>query len=160
MREKFYKKIDNKYIKIIPDDIGDMINEMVLAIWFMDDGNTDWGYRNGKKKYENSLPQCKISSESFSLSDNINLQKTLLEKYNINSNISFRDIKNSLKPYIRIDCKTSPRLIEIIKNFTTPDLLYKVDISEYLIHKERIYDAEKIANLFIQKHNIPRINTY
>jgi len=153
MRDKFYKTINGKYVKMVPDDIADMINETVLAVWFMDDGSTDWMYRNGIKEYEKAQPQCKISSESFTLDENIKLQKCL-KKYGINSNIRFRDTINLIQPYIRVDCESSSRFMNLIKSKITNDLLYKVNEKEYLIHKDKTYDIEKISNDFIKTHKI------
>ncbi len=153
MRNKFYNEINGNYIKIVPDDIEDMINETVLAVWFMDDGHTYWEYQNGSKKYENSQPHCKFSSESFTLEDNIKLQK-VLGKYGINSHIRFRTKNPQTKPYIRIDCKTFPIFVNIVKSKISNDLLYKINEKEYLLHKNRTYDIEKISNDFIQSHNI------
>ena len=158
MREKFYKKINNKWIKIIPDDIENLINEKVLAIWFMDDGHTDWLYRNGIKKYANALPQCKFSSESFSFEENMKL-KDILKSYSIDCNISFRDHIQKINPYIRITCKSSVVFRMLIKPFVQPELLYKVDEKEYLEYRLKIFDKELIAKNFADKHNI-KIKNY
>jgi hypothetical protein len=72
MRNKFYKEINGKWTKVIPNDIADMINEQVLAIWFMDDGTTDWMYRNGEKEWENARPMIQLCTDSFS-EDNLNI---------------------------------------------------------------------------------------
>ena len=127
MRNKFYKQIDGKWTKVIPNDIGDMINKRVLAVWFMDDGCTDWGYRNGKKEWANAKPQCKISSESFTMEENLMLKKILEEKYNLVTNVRFKESKNNEKPYLRFLCESSVKLINITKKFSTSDLLYKFE---------------------------------
>ena len=44
----------------------------------MDDGCTDWGYRNGIKPNKGTKPQCKICSESFTLEENKKLSEILL----------------------------------------------------------------------------------
>jgi len=155
MREKFYKKINGEWVKIIPDDIENMLSDMALAIWFMDDGNTDWTYRNGIKQYQLALPQCKISSESFSLEDNIRLQSFLSIKHGLNSNISFKNRGNNIKqPYLRIDCESSVKLINLVKQFATEDMLYKVNEGEYLRHNKKIYNKDLVISEFKKKHYV------
>jgi len=156
MRDIFYQQINGKYIKIIPHNMETLINEKVLAIWFMDDGYTDWGYRNEYKKYPNSLPQCEISSESFSLNDNMRLKTILKSKYDLDTNIHFKDDKNKLKPYIRLSGKSSVQLIKMIKKFSTRDLLYKFDEQEYLKWKSTNVKKEEIAEKFRYLHNISK----
>jgi hypothetical protein len=123
MRKKFYKEINKKYIKIIPDDIENMLNKRILAIWFMDDGCTDWGYRN-KIRVFNCSPQCKISSQSFSLEDNKKLTTALLNKFGLKTKINARR-------EIRFNSVSSLKLIAICKPFSTPCTLYKFDRENY-----------------------------
>jgi hypothetical protein len=153
MREKFYKTINGKHIKIVPDDIGDIMNETVLAVWFMDDGSTDWMYRHGEKEYANIMPQCKISSQSFSLDENIMLAKILLDKFDIVANIKFRE-KVDKHPFIKFDSVSSNKLTNILKHLSVNCCLYKFSEAEYIHHKEQIYNKEKIFNMFCEKHNI------
>ena len=89
MRNKFYKLINNEWIKIIPDNIEELLNEKVLAIWFMDDGCTDWGYRRGIKKYANQKPQCKISTQCFTKEEVERLQIVLENKWQLYTYLSF-----------------------------------------------------------------------
>jgi hypothetical protein len=152
-RKMFYKQDNGKYLKILPENISELLNERVLAIWYMDDGYTDWGYRNGIKEYPNSLCQCKISSESFSYEENVSLKEILFKKWNLNSQIKFRD-KNETKPYLRLDCKSSIKFTNAFKKYSTSDLLYKFDENEYLKHKCKNFDKEKLLKLFKDKYKI------
>lgn len=154
IRENFYQKRGEKWVKTIPKNIKDLLNEKILAIWFMDDGNTDWGYRNGTKEYPNSKPQCKICSESFSLEENIFIGEILKEKYGLITNIRFKNPSLNEQPYLRFDCDSSLKLIEIIKKFITRDLLYKVDEQEYLKHQLFYFNKDIIKKIFITKHKI------
>jgi len=154
MRKKFYKEENGIWRKTIPDDMEDLLNDKVLAIWFMDDGNTDWTYRNGIKLYVNALAQCKLSSESFTIKDNIILQNILQKKFNLISNIRYKIPESNEKPYLRLDCESSAKLVSIIKRFVTNDLSYKVDEKEYLKSQNMVVDEEKIRNNFIAKHHL------
>lgn len=153
MREKFYKEIDGEWIKIIPDDIEEMMNEMVLAVWFMDDGSTDWMYRSGSKEYMNTAQQCKISSQSFSLEDNIKLSNSIMSKFGLSSNIRFRRNGNE-HPFIKFDSESSVKLTSLLKPISVKCCLYKFSEEAYLSEKDTIIDPEAAMQIFIKKHNI------
>ena len=126
MRNKFYKEIDGQWEKIIPNDIANMMNEQILAIWFMDDGHTDWKYRNGIKMTDGSLPSCKICTESFSIENNQLLSDTIIKKFGIKSEVKFKDMDKN-KPNLRFSTIDSVKLISIIYPLICKELKYKVD---------------------------------
>ena len=130
MRKKWYKKVNGGWTKIVPDDIGDMLDELALAVWFMDDGTTDWGYRKGIKKYAATQPQCQICTDSFTFNEVMNLSFVLSEKFSIESQVKFRDGKT--KPRIRFSSDNSTILLNFIKNEIHESLKYKVEESAYV----------------------------
>jgi hypothetical protein len=151
MRSKFYKTINGKYIKIVPDDIGDMMNETVLSVWFMDDGSTDWMYRNGIKQYQKSQPKCKISSQSFTLEENQTLVNSIMQKFNIEACIRFRE-KDKKHPYITFDGVYSSHLTKLLLPLSVNCCMYKFSEEKYL--NKTAIDPEQEMEKFIKKHNI------
>lgn len=127
MRNKFYKEIDGKWTKIIPDDIANMINERVLAVWFMDDGYTDWTYRNGKKQSKGSNPISKLCTDSFNINETQNLSNILMSKYNLESKVNFRG-------RIVFTTSSSIKLHKIVKPYFEKSIMYKIDEQEFLNH--------------------------
>jgi len=162
MEKIFYKEKNNRRIKIIPLNIADYINRQVLAIWFMDDGSTDWGYRNGVKKYKNLKPSCKISTQGFSIED-VNLLINIINKnWGLNTYLGYRWSKKQLRemPIIRMDADSSVKFINIVKPYILSELKYKINEQEYLKHIKYIrhVNKEKILLNFRKKHNITNRN--
>lgn len=153
MREKFYEKENDKWAKVIPIDMENMMNERVLAIWFMDDGHTSWMH---KTKIEhpnwNVGIQCKLSTESFTYNDNILLQSILKKKWDLNTTVRPKGIKNFL---LKFDTISSKKLINIITPYiSTSDMFYKINYSKF-IEKCNIKIDKKLAmENFDLKHNI------
>ena len=160
IHKKFYKKNElGKWIKIVPDDIENILTERVLAVWFMDDGSTSWPFRNGIRVSPNASFQCKISSESFTYKENMLLQKVLLNKFGLIANIRQRGTNHS-KSYLRFDCPSSRKMVEMLKKYTTPDLLYKFNENAYLKHVlylKQIHQNIPAKNLLLEdfkkRHN-------
>lgn len=152
LEELFYKYIDNKRTKVLPENISDMINEKVLMIWFLDDGHTDWNRRvKNKHPNWNNKHQCKISSESFTLEENKVLQKILKEKFGLNANITFKK-RGNIRPYLRLTMNSSIKLLKIIDPIVpTNDMKYKTDEKAFLSRK--LEDKENVLNDFISRHN-------
>lgn len=111
IQEMFYKSIDNKYIKVVPLNIGEYLTPLALAIWFMDDGS--------------SLERgVKIATNCFTLEE-VNLLCNVLKlKYNI---IATPNKRGKNKGHIIIIHVNSMKLfINIIKPYLLPSLYYKL----------------------------------
>lgn len=114
----FYKKEKTDqnieiYRKRVPKQIGELLTPRSFAIWIMDDGG-----RSGRG--------VKISTENFSLEDNILLQKSILERYNLRCNIQHHKDKYIL--YFPLD--QLPVLEKIVKPHMIPCMYYKLNGSE------------------------------
>jgi hypothetical protein len=160
MRNKFYKQENGKWIKIIPDNIEELFNERVFAVWFMDDGHMSWGYRHGIKQYANTRPQCKISTQSFSKEDVEKLQLVLKNKWQLDTHITFRKPETMEQPVLKFKSDATAKLIKILKPFATGDLLYKFDEKAYVNHQGNTLDKELIINNFEIKHKIQDYKNY
>jgi hypothetical protein len=147
-RSEFYKN----GIKCIPENIKDYINELTLAIWFMDDGSTDWHYRKGVKLY-NSLPTCKICSESFTQMENETLSKIIYEKFGLVSRVG-QKLRSPQQTRIYFDSESSLKLVNLLKKYATPDLLYKYDEQEYLKRSHTVLDKDKILSDYRIRHQL------
>lgn len=104
----FYK--NNK--KVIPDNIYNLLNPIAIAHWIMGDGAI----------LNKGLVLC---TDSFTLQEVINLRNVLLIKYNIDSTI--QGWRNS-RPRIYILPKSMPKLINLVKPYMLPSMLYKLHI--------------------------------
>lgn len=99
----FYK--DGK--KIIPDNLE--INPFGLAVWFMDDGS-----KSGGSLY--------LNTQQFSIEDQHKLQKLLLDKFGISSNLN----KDKEYKRIRIITKDAKKFCDIIRQFIPQSMKYKL----------------------------------
>ncbi len=106
------QKINNEtsFKKRVPKNISSLLNEKVLAIWFMDDG--------GK-----SASGIKISTESFSYDEHILLQQAISEKFNLSCTI--QKYKSKFILYFKKEDKE--KLSKIIKPYMIPSMYYKLD---------------------------------
>lgn len=122
----FYHNDGGKREKIIPANIAELLNERALAVWFMDDGHTDWGYRNGIKEYANTLPTCTFHTESFSFGDVRRLCDGLRSKYGLICNPRQKDSTARKHQWvIRIDSESSKKMLAMLADLSVPCMRYK-----------------------------------
>ena len=107
-----FDKLQNKYVKIIPLNIGEYLTPLALAIWFMDDGS----------KYGSSV---KIATNCFTMKEILYLNKILIKKYNIESSITSGGINKGYCLYIH-KC-SMPIFSNLIKKYMLPSLYYKLN---------------------------------
>ena len=124
MEKLWYKNIDKKRTKVVPNEITDWMNETVLAVWFMDDGKTDWCYRNGKKEWENAKPTSQICTDSFSENDLHKLIIILKLKFSLDTTINKRN-------RLFFNTENAAKLLKIIKPLIHNNLLHKVSEDIY-----------------------------
>ena len=155
LREKFYKRVNGEWTKTIPKDFACMLDARILSIWFMDDGSTDWHYRNGDKATPGMRAQCKLSTQSFSIRDQQIVVDALSKNFGIHASITPVSGKPHLR-FLRFSTEDSAKLISIVKGFCIPSLLYKVDESAYVAkeNSKHLVDKEAITKAFLLNHNI------
>jgi hypothetical protein len=110
IHEIFY---DSNNKKILPKEIENYLTPYVLSIWFMDDGcSIGGGY------------QLKISSQSFTLNENLILCNILNKKYNLKLKVQSRGLN---KGYIIIINAYSAKIwANLIKPYMLESMYYKL----------------------------------
>ena len=118
MEKLFYKKVNGRRVKVIPDEIEKFMNKEVLAVWFMDDGHTDWMYRNGEKQYKNTRPSASICTDSFSIEDLKKIKSILKTKFHLQCSMGKRN-------RLIFNADNTEKLLTALKPYATKNLLYK-----------------------------------
>ncbi len=111
MHDMFYKKIEGKYIKIIPDNIEQYLTPISLALWFMDDGS-----KLGKG--------AKIATNCFTKIELLKLCQILKTKFNLTVTVHSGGINKGYILYISTSSMVN--FSKIIKPNMLPSLYYKL----------------------------------
>lgn len=121
--DQWYKtQSGNKYRKTVPQDVGNYLTPLALALWIMGDGS---GMRDGS---------FKLSSHGFTKPENEFLAYILLEKYNIKATVH----RDRTYYHLYIWKESIPRLKALTSPFMLPSCEYKwrhVKQSSYRIFK-------------------------
>lgn len=121
---KFYRTGKKKITK----DILDNLSTFSLAVWYMDDGTTDWQHRKIKRGIKQS-PEIKICTDSFSLEEVELIISWFKEKRSIHCH--WRDHRQG-QPRVIIETSSAYDFLNLIRPHIIPSMLYKVDYNEYL----------------------------
>lgn len=119
--------------KRITQEILDNLDELSLAVWYMDDGTTDW---TKKIPYPNNRrPESELCTDSFSLDECHLICKWFDERWDIKCHP--RRHKRSgddpvIKHRIIFPVAESLKLFDLISPYVIPSMLYKVDFIAYL----------------------------
>ncbi|MAG47632.1 hypothetical protein CL617_03425 [archaeon] len=106
-RDIFYK--NNK--KIIPKNVLYNLNELGLAVWYMDDGTYHYG------AYSSS-----IATNCFSYNDNLSVKRFLKDKYGVNCKIC----RKSDGYYIFFKRENAEKFLILIKDYIHNSMIYKL----------------------------------
>jgi len=111
------------------------LTPLSIAVWFMDDGKTDWYHRTLKTKKRRTT-ECHIfCTDSFSLESCENIKKWFFDSYNIKCRIREQGLRKdgvTMKYRIVIEHESNDDFIAMIRPHTLPMFLYKIDYQEYL----------------------------
>lgn len=109
LRNIFY--IQNK--KIIPANIAKMLSPLILAVWFMDDGNVF--------KTQNYIHGYNLNTQSFTKQENQTIVNALKDNYDIECNIQ----KNNGYVRIFIRAQSRKKFVSLIEKYVIPSMRYK-----------------------------------
>lgn len=96
-------------VKILPDDIFEILNPRMIAVWFMDDGS-------------NNGASCTLNTHSFSVEDQVRIIDFLKEKFAIDSKI----VKDRDKWKLSMGKRDFPKLVSLIEPHIIPSMSYKI----------------------------------
>jgi len=113
IRSKIYtptKRVGNWFI--------DGLNNIVLAIWYMDDGSLQ--YINASKSI------FSFATNSFTQEDNYMLSKALYEKFGLYSEVKPHNKKSGVQYNLLISKQSFDRFINIVSPHIVPSMKYKL----------------------------------
>lgn len=123
--------------KTITPEILNLLTPLGIAVWFMDDGTTDWKERQilqGNKSNPSSL----LCTDSFSLPE----LEIMCEWFEVTHGIiaipKIRQNPQSTVYRIFFNTVEHIKLLALISPYIIPSMKYKVDYEEYKKHRERI----------------------
>lgn len=123
----------NTGVKEVTQKILDNLSDFSVAVWFMDDGRTDWFHRDLiEHPHWNITPMCIFCTDSFSYESCLLIQKWFLEKFNIKVRLKERQLKDRIGYRVVVDNEDTNKFIDLIKPHIIPSMLYKVDYDEYI----------------------------
>ncbi len=128
---KFYQN----GIKEISFELLDSLSPLSIAVWFQDDGTTDWGHRS-KIHGINSRPTFKFCTDSFSLESCKNIQSWFKDKYNIDTSLSKRVLSDRIGYRVDISKNSIDVFIELIKPHILPMFQYKINYDSYVSRRK------------------------
>jgi len=139
---QFYTKSNDDAIEIIKEfyktgkkeitqSILDNLTPFSIAVWFMDDGMTDMGYRPGKIIQHNCVPVPTFCTHSFSKESCELIVKWFLEKYNIQTKLVECQLKERKGYMVRVLKTSVEDFFNLIRPHILPMFLYKIDKQEY-----------------------------
>jgi len=168
-KDETYKQLRNEWYpngkKIVPKSLMENMNEIILAVWYFDDG--DKIKKEKKMKYLNGLTQCnraRISTHAFTYKENLFLRRILHKKFGILPNVEKEwkvlPKKQIREKYYRLHFNSRTRmfdkLMEIVKR-----QFYSLKIPECMKYKigERVESRRGITqSIILAKGLIPRKN--
>lgn len=101
----------NSKVKVIPNNISELLTPLALAIWIMDDGT----WKN---------PGVRIATNCFTKEEVELLKLTLETKFNLKSSLH----KNNGKYQLYIKQESIPLLRELVLSYFVPSMLYKLGL--------------------------------
>jgi len=137
---EFYKHETKEISPLILDNL----NELSMAVWYMDDGKTDWSYSKMEKTDWDITPECSLCTDWFSKKSCNLIVDWLNTRWGIKSHLRQRKVSDPNKGYrVIIDSDCAYQFLNLIKSHMLPMFAYKYDFTTYL--KKRGVDQVKIS---------------
>lgn len=125
--------------KEINEKIYEYFTPLCIAVFWMDDGGTNW-HSSIRKKGGRNKPELSFSTQGFSKKSCQVLKKMLYSKYGIKTRLRelIKPKKNGEHAYLTIiENECVDRFIDLIRPHILPMFMYKIDYDAYLIWREK-----------------------
>jgi LAGLIDADG DNA endonuclease family len=133
--KEFYQGADKQPTQ----NLIDQISPLSLAVWYMDDGMTDFGARPSEpdKDLTKITPVAQICTDSFNKTE---LDMTILwlkNKYNISARLRSHYKSNETRYRIVINNESVKDFFDLIRPHFIQEMLYKIDLNAYIAKRKR-----------------------
>lgn len=142
---KFYP-IDKK---IVSQEILKNLTPLSIAVWYMDDGTTDFNLRSVLKNEGRNQPDFKFCTECFSETECQSICSWFLSEFAIKTRM--RKDKDRIGHRIFIEKESNDDFVALIRPHVLPMFNYKIDYVEYL--KDR--KSSDVIMSFAEVKNCP-----
>lgn len=115
LHKHWYKKVGDKYIKVLPNNIEELLTPLAIAHWIMGDG-----YFSGS---------VLICTDNFAKEEVIKLMEILEKKFSIMTNIRERKLKDRSVWRIYVRKSSLDELKLLIRPYMIEEMLYKIGIN-------------------------------
>ena len=135
-RDAFYR--DRK--KIVPTQLGDLLDPMALSVWFMDDGGRGAHTPKG----------LVFNTSCYSEAEQLVLQALLLERFGVE--VSIHRVGRGFQLYVR--SRSFERFVSVISPYIVPQMRYKLPIDPVTTSPLSGRDGGSVRERTIQyRHN-------
>lgn len=119
---KYFRNLMYVGKKSVTKEVCDLIDDIALAFWYMDDGSI----RRKFKKDTITYGECILHTEGFDIESVDLLIATLKQKFNIEAKRRSRKLKSGIKYIIVIPTSENYKLFNIISKHIIPTFHYKL----------------------------------
>lgn len=127
--------------KEISQNVLSQITPLSLAVWYMDDGRTDWYLRYGNT--HRRTPECTFCTESFSLSS-VELARDWFKRvFGISVRLRNKQLSDRMGYRLVVDKESVYPFFELIKPHIIPSMQYKVDRDAHLLWRNNKKSAKE-----------------
>ncbi|CAJ0848773.1 13235_t:CDS:10, partial [Entrophospora sp. SA101] len=133
-KKQWYRKVEERNVKIIPSNIADLLTPVALAYWLAGDSHyTKEQYQIRIPKREIPKVQCLVSEHfPHSMPNEVELLRSiLLDKLNIESTRNAAGIKGKGQYIIRIPKREVGKVQELVKPYIPSSMAYRVGLSSF-----------------------------
>src|SRR3990172_17080 len=110
LRDKFYRNS----VKVVPEEIAMWLTPLALAVWIMDDGGLSHG------------TNLRLQTDSFTEEENRRLLDAIKVNFNANGDVKQYTRHGKVFRYLSFNKRNSLILSDIVRNFVTPTMRYKL----------------------------------
>lgn len=132
-------------VKVIPDNIKDLLSAEALAYWYMDDGSIEKAItrRPGIKDYIGY--RANFHTNGFSEKDCKVLSKALYDKFNLK--FKLKKVEKGRHWILQTKSRsTIEQFFTIVRPFMIPSMMYKIK-AEYSCKKAKYYSKEQLMRI-------------
>jgi len=126
-------------------DALDMLSPLSLAVWYQDDGSTDFNFRSISSRETNTQPLFSFCTDSFSVETCKAISAMLLDRFGLSTRLTMAHNKKGFR--VAIELESNEKFVNLIRPHVLPMFLYKIDYLQYVMGRTNDPVQVNLANV-------------